>query len=68
MCINSNFSKRKQNRSIRRSTSTTSSALALLAFLFFLNILQVIPIIIIIIIPNKNYTQLICLFYNNMDM
>ncbi|XP_060837216.1 uncharacterized protein LOC132919549 [Rhopalosiphum padi] len=35
-----NFSKRKQNRSIRRSTSTTSSALALLAFLFFLNILQ----------------------------
>ncbi|KAL4120302.1 hypothetical protein QTP88_013019 [Uroleucon formosanum] len=35
----SNFSKRKQKRSMRRSTST-SSALALLAFLFFLNILQ----------------------------
>ncbi|CAI6355461.1 unnamed protein product [Macrosiphum euphorbiae] len=36
----SNFPKRKQKRSMRRSTSTTSSALALLAFLFFLNILQ----------------------------
>ncbi|XP_015371290.1 PREDICTED: uncharacterized protein LOC107166947 [Diuraphis noxia] len=36
----SNFSKRKQNRGMRHSTSTTSSALALLAFLFFLNILQ----------------------------